>query len=222
LGESLKMKLHLGCGQVYLEGYVNIDFPLSEHTVQQKSIADELHDLTKLRYKSKSIDEVRLHHTFEHFPRHIAVALLAGWHTWLKRGGLVHIEVPDFEESAKLALNNKTSIHDRKVAMRHIFGSNEAPWATHYEGWTEASFRELLKLFGFKIISLEKSAYMATRNITVIAKKTSLTELSQSKARKRASDFLQGYTVDNSDFEASLLNIWLGEFDNQFKVNRAQ
>lgn len=215
------MKLHLGCGQVYLEGYTNIDFPLDKHTVQQKSVADEFHDLTKLHYKPKSIEEVRLHHTFEHFPRHIAVALLAGWHTWLRRGGLVHIEVPDFEESAKLALNRKAPEHDRKVAMRHIFGSNEAPWATHYEGWTEASFRELLKIYGFKIVNIEKTAYMATRNITVIAKKTSLTELNQSKARKLASEFLRGYTVNDSDFEKSLLNIWLGEFDDQFKINRA-
>jgi hypothetical protein len=27
------LKLHLGCGERYLEGYVNIDYPASEHTV---------------------------------------------------------------------------------------------------------------------------------------------------------------------------------------------
>jgi predicted SAM-dependent methyltransferase len=220
--EEKIMKLHLGCGQVYLEGYTNIDFPLTEHTVQQRSVADEFHDLTKLHYKPKSIEEVRLHHTYEHFPRHMAVALLAGWHTWLKRGGLVHIEVPDFEESAKLALNTKTPDHDRKVAMRHIFGSNEAPWATHYEGWTELGFRELMKIFGFKVLSLEKSAYMATRNITVIAKKTGLTELNPTKARKLAEIYLKSFTVNDSEFEKSLLNIWLSEFDEQFKINCAR
>ena len=81
------MKLHLGCGQIYLNGYVNIDYPLTEHTVQQASVADEFCDLTNMHYKAGSIEEVRLHHVFEHFPRAQAIALLASWHSWLQRGG---------------------------------------------------------------------------------------------------------------------------------------
>ncbi len=62
------MKLHLGCGQKYLDGYINIDYPLtSEHSVQQNSVADELANLMELRYKPGTIDEIRLHHVFEHF-----------------------------------------------------------------------------------------------------------------------------------------------------------
>lgn len=208
------MKLHLGCGQVYLDGYTNIDFPLSEHTVQEKSVADEYADLRELRYKKGSVDEVRLHHTFEHFPRHIAIALLAGWQIWLKRGGTLKIEVPDFTESAKLVINNKTPKRDKEVALRHIFGSNEAPWATHYEGWTEDNFKEILSLYGFKKIVIEKSAYMATRNITVTAKK-GLLNLSSKKAHEQAKKYLKNFTVNDSDFEINLLDIWMKEFDTQ-------
>jgi predicted SAM-dependent methyltransferase len=165
------MKLHLGCGQVYLEGYTNIDFPLTEHTVQEKTVADEHADLTALRYKSESIEEVRLHHTYEHFIRPQALGLLASWHSWLKMGGRLHIEVPDFDATAKLVLGRFTNDHDRKVGLRHIFGSNEAPWATHYEGWSEKRLVEVFELFGFAIDSTEKTAYLATRNITVIGSK---------------------------------------------------
>lgn len=95
------MKLHLGCGQRYFEGYVNIDYPLTEHSVQQTSVADELHNLFDLRYKKETIDEVRLHHVFEHFSRAQACAMLAAWNSWLKPGGIVHIEVPDFDRTAR-------------------------------------------------------------------------------------------------------------------------
>ena len=74
-----------------MEGYVNIDFPLSEHTIQEKSVADEFHNLYELTYKPGTISEVRLHHVFEHFERMAACAFMAGWNSWLKPGGILHI-----------------------------------------------------------------------------------------------------------------------------------
>jgi len=210
------MRLHLGCGQIYLDGYINIDYPLTEHTVQEKSVADEYADLRELKYKKSSVDEVRLHHVFEHFPRHIAIALLAGWQVWLKRGGTIKIEVPDFTESAKLVISPSTPPRDKAVALRHIFGSNEAFWATHYEGWTQDNFRKILKLYGFTNIKIETSTYMATRNITVTAKK-GLLGLNYKKVDSAARKYLKEFTVNDSEFEISLLEIWMSEFDEQFK-----
>jgi hypothetical protein len=86
-GGATLIKLHLGCSQKYLESYTNIDFPLTEHSVQTKSIADEHHDILGLSYPVGSIDEVRLHHVFEHFDRPTACALIASWGTWLKEDG---------------------------------------------------------------------------------------------------------------------------------------
>jgi len=208
------MKLHLGCGQIYLEGYVNIDYPLTEHSVQEKSVADEFADLTKLKYKPERIDEVRLHHVFEHFPRTSAVALLASWHSWLKKGGKVHIEVPDFFATAELVLNPSTNEEDRKVGIRHIFGSNEADWAVHYDAWGEERFRELFKIFGFKVEKVERNSYLATRNIEVIAKKNKKTP-DKEKVKKIAREYLKQFTVNDSDFETKLLDIWMGHFNEQ-------
>ncbi|MEX2006652.1 MAG: class I SAM-dependent methyltransferase [Candidatus Saccharimonadales bacterium] len=210
------MKLHLGCGQVYLEGYVNIDYPLSKHTVQQKSVADEFADLTDMKYKPESIEEVRLHHVFEHFPRTQAVALLVSWHSWLKKGGRVHIEVPEFDATARLVLDPKVPKKDRRLAMRHIFGSNEAPWAVHYDGWNEERFKELFDTFGFKTEKVERNSYMATRNIEVFAKKNKKTP-SSDKIREKARDYLRPFTVNDSEFETRLLEIWLNDFTGQLK-----
>ena len=214
------MKLHLGCGQIYLEGYVNIDYPLSEHSVQEKSVADEFADLTKLKYKKETIDEVRLHHVFEHFPRTQAIALLAGWHSWLKKEGVVHIEVPDFFATARLVLDPETSHKDMDVGIRHIFGSNEAPWAVHYDAWGEDRFQELFNTFGFKLERAERNSYLATRNIEVIAKKNKKTP-SKEDVQKAAREYLKQFTVNDSDFETKLLDIWMGQFNEQLNKSFA-
>lgn len=211
---STDMKLHLGCGQIYLEGYVNIDYPLSEHSVQEKSVADEFADLTALKYAPESIDEVRLHHVYEHFPRTVAVALLASWHSWLKKGGRVHIEVPDFAATANLALDSSLTDRDRKAAIRHIFGSNEAAWAVHYDGWTEERLKELFRIFGFKTERVERNSYLATRNIEVITRKIKKTSPKQ-RLRQVARDYLRQFTVNDSDFETRLLDIWMDDFNQQ-------
>jgi predicted SAM-dependent methyltransferase len=207
-------RLHLGCGQVYLEGYTNIDFPLSEHTVQEKSVADKHADLTKMKYKADTIGEVRLHHVFEHFPRPQALALLASWHSWLKPGGVIHIEVPDFEATARKVLSPFTKDRDRKVGLRHIFGSNEAPWATHYEGWSKKRLAEAYESFGFTVSEARKSSYLATHNITMIGTKTKRTP-AKTTFVKAARNYLYNFTVNDSEFEARLLEIWLDEFKRQ-------
>src|SRR5512139_881733 len=102
-------KLHLGCGTRYLDGYVNIDHPPSEHTVQHALVADRYADINDLHYPAGEIDEVRLHHVFEHFPRQIALALLCRWTDWLKPGGLLRIETPDAMASAWALISPLTS-----------------------------------------------------------------------------------------------------------------
>jgi predicted SAM-dependent methyltransferase len=204
------MKLHLGCGQIYLEGYVNIDYPLTEHSVQKESVADKFADLTNMRYKAGTIEEVRLHHVYEHFPRTQAIALLASWHSWLKKGGRVHIEVPEFDATAELVLDPKTPSRDRHVAIRHIFGSNEASWAVHYDAWSEPRFRELFKTFGFKLEKVERNA-----------KKNKNTP-SKEKLSEIAREYLRQFTVNDSEFETRLLDIWVKDFETQLKKTIAK
>jgi predicted SAM-dependent methyltransferase len=208
------LRLHLGCGQYYLDGYVNIDFPLSEHTLQQTSVADEFHDLTEMRYPAESVDEVRLHHVFEHFPRPQAAALVASWRSWLKRGGTLRIEVPDFDATAALVLNAGAPVRDRRVAVRHIFGSNEAPWATHYDGWSESRLRELFDAFRFETREIGRNEYLATRNVEITgARRRSRTTRESATADARG--YLRRFTLDESDFETNLLEIWLRQFQAQ-------
>ena len=202
------MKLHLGCGQRYFEGYVNIDYPLSEHSVQKKSVADQFANLLELNYEQGTIDEVRLHHVFEHFSRPVTCAMLTNWYFWLKDNGVLHIEVPDFEKTAKAALSSFSNTNVKSVALRHIFGSQEAHWAVHYEGYTPKSLGHFLGLYGFKIKEIKKNNWKGTYNVEVIAVKDNLT-LTKNDFLKISENYLSDFLVDRGESELSLLKTWM-------------
>lgn len=208
------MKLHLGSGEVYLKGYRNIDFPPSEHSVQKHTKVDEYADILELAYPAASVDEVRLHHVFEHFMRPTAYALLASWWSWLKPGGTLRIEVPDFARTARNALNPLLSKRKRSVALRHIFGSNEAAWAVHYEGWSPGLLSEVVETLGFKVEEVHKTAWKGTFNVEVIATK-SAASISKKEFEARARHLLGSYIVDGSSSEQELLQVWMKQYQDQ-------
>lgn len=205
------MKLHLGCGQRYLKGYVNIDYPPSEHTVMETLVADRYENILELYFEPGSIEEVRLHHVFEHFSRPQVCALLSIWHSWLKEGGILHIEVPDFERTAKAALSRFKSPKLRFVALRHLFGSHEAHWAVHYEGYSFRILTQLLKNFGFAIKEKKRNAWRGTYNIEVIAAKQGKT-LSPVELEERAKKWMTNFMVDDSSSEKLLLEAWMNKY----------
>jgi len=47
---SAGRRIHLGCGEVYLPGYVNIDLPPQHQTVMRKIKADIYADISRLNY----------------------------------------------------------------------------------------------------------------------------------------------------------------------------
>lgn len=147
-----KLKLHLGCGEKYLEGYVNIDFPDTEQSVI-KTKADVFSNMHDLSYPEGSVDEIRSHHLFEHFSRAEALKLLTRWRSWLKPDGVLVIETPDFTTSASFFLASAS--RKRKYQLsRHIFGSEEAGWATHKDFWDKEKFQFVLKELGFTNIKV--------------------------------------------------------------------
>lgn len=208
------MKLHLGCGQRYLDGYVNIDFPLSGHSVQQKSVADLQADILLLHYPINSINEIRLHHVFEHFPRPIACALLAGWYSWLIPGGLLHIEVPDFQQTARVIMNPFASFARKAVAERHLYGSHEASWAVHREGYTSDMLTRMIENFGFIRKNIRKNRWKGTYNFELFAVSDTC-NVTHQDWQHRAEVLLSQFLVDNEESEKHMLKVWLEIFTQQ-------
>jgi predicted SAM-dependent methyltransferase len=199
-------RLHLGCGERYLDGYVNIDYPSSEHTVQQTSPADELADITRLRYEPESVAEVRLHHVFEHFDRPTALRLLIDWHEWLVDGGRLVIETPDFERSAR-AFSRRIGRRDRGTLVRHMFGSHEAAWAVHWDGWYPQRYRRVLGALGYGSLKFDRQRWRDTYNVTVDARREGGRRDREAQLAA-ADEILRESLVDDSETELRLLAEW--------------
>lgn len=210
------MKIHLGCGSRHFDGYLNIDFPPSKHTIQKKNMADLYADITYLSFQQNSIDEIRLHHVFEHFKRPVACALIVSWHSWLKKGGIIRIEVPDLKKMASFMASPLSSMKQKLVAERHIFGSQEADWGIHFEGYSPQLLKFLLATLGFKIIKINKNNWKGTYNFEIISRKESTT-ITKDDFEKKVKIYLTHFLVDDSESELALLDIWMNLYHKQIQ-----
>lgn len=217
-------KLHLGCGTRYLDGYVNIDHPPTEHTVQHALVADRYSDITELSYPAGTIDEIRLHHVFEHFPRQLAMALLCHWTDWLKPGGLLRIETPDVMASAWALVSPMTSYGARHQIIRHLFGSHEASWAAHWDGWYKDRFKKTLKALGFHDLKFVRSRWGATRNIEVLAvrgdRKFTVDDYRSVVKGLLAQSLVTHWSKSSlntvAESEKAMLNVWMREWEQAY------
>jgi len=151
------MMLEIGCGKRPHRGYKTIDVEAYAHP-------DYLGDFRTMEFKD--VECIRMHHVLEHFGREEGVRVLKLIYSWLMPGGTFILETPDFEYICK---NFAT---DPYWMTRHTFGSQEAEWAYHRDGWYEQKFKETLPNLGFEIIRIERNVSRTVLpNILVVAKK---------------------------------------------------
>ncbi len=90
------MKIHLGCGQRYIPGFVHVDglsYPHVDHIGSATDLSWIKDDTAELIYAS---------HILEHFPRAETMGVLREWRRVLQPGGCLRLAVPDFAACAKL------------------------------------------------------------------------------------------------------------------------
>ena len=201
LGNS-PVRLHLGCGPKYLEGYINVDIP--EDQPLSKVKVDFEADILCLNCDENCIDEIRLHHTFEHFDRIQALSLLVKWSLWLKVGGILHISTPDSEgEMRKFCSSNSFLV--KMLAVRHMIGSHEAAWGRHLDLWFEERFFHTFSLLGFGSIQANKiSREDGFFDIDVLARKVG--HLSLEYLFKQAISLLRESAV--LPIEEPMVDVW--------------
>lgn len=105
-----EIKLNIGAGRTKKDGYISID--------AFNSNADILAPANNTGFKENSVDEIFSSHMIEHIDRAELDDVITHWYKILKKGGLVHVLVPN----AKLYL------------QEWLDAENKSDWQ-HLENW---------------------------------------------------------------------------------------
>jgi predicted SAM-dependent methyltransferase len=159
------MKLNVGCGTDYREGFINIDGSNTLPRVD-KVIDISIESLTS-HFKMEEIDYILANDIIEHHFHWEAVRIMTEFHSLLVDGGQVEIRVPDANYIIK---SWKYSI-DRKLIL--LFGGQDIPrgknikqdesrkqfpqFFCHKFGWTMKSMKKELSNIGFSKVVCKRA-----------------------------------------------------------------
>ena len=113
------MKLHLGCGKRYLEGFIHIDIADFEHIDYKSSI----NDLNMIN--DESCDLIYASHVLEYFNKKEADIVLNEWNKKLKKGGILRLAVPNLESLIQ--------IYNQTKSISNILGPLYGKWTVGSE-----------------------------------------------------------------------------------------
>lgn len=137
------MKLHLGCYQKKIHGYVNVDI----RPEVNPDLVDDVFVLSKIQ--PNTVDVIYACHVLEHARPEEAKKALSKWRSLLKLGGVLRIAVPDLEAVFKYYQCSGNLSELRSF----IYGSQKHPYDVHYTGWDFESLKKDLEGVGFSNIS---------------------------------------------------------------------
>lgn len=139
-------KLHLGCGNIKIEGFVNIDISITSAT-------DITADIRKLNYfPLKSVSEIYVCHVLEHFGHVEILPILSRWFDILIPGGRLRISVPDLDRIVKIysANLNHFETPGNSPWIGLLYGGQSTPYDFHKTGYNACWLRYLLEKVGFE------------------------------------------------------------------------
>lgn len=135
------MKLHIGCGKVYLHGWINVD-------LFSNTAADLCCDITRIPYLVNTFDVIYASHVLEHVHRHMVIATLQHWRELLKPEGVLRLAVPDFEAvTAQYAETG--NLHE---LMGLLYGGQTYSKNVHTVIFDEQTLTAALRKVGFNAI----------------------------------------------------------------------
>ena len=139
------MKLHLGCGKRYLEGFIHVDIAEFQHIDYQLPVDD------LSTFESNQADEIYASHVLEYFDRNDVINVLDEWRRVLKPGGILRLAVPNFPKLIEVyQLSNDLSSIIGPLYGKWDIGNQE--FIYHKTVYDKNSLNNILADVGFKDI----------------------------------------------------------------------
>ncbi len=135
------LKLHLGCGEVNLQGWINID------ARDYKHIHMFSEDLNLNAFTENSISEIYLCHVIEHFSYQEGCDLIKGFFGKLVNGGILRISVPDFDKIVTIYNQNNKEMSTIKT---HLMGGQNYKFNFHKSMYNKSYLIDMLEDTGFR------------------------------------------------------------------------
>jgi len=139
------MKLNLGCGGDYKEGYINVD-------AFDKTVADKIMYAYDLKFDDNTFNEIILYQLIEHLGIVGSIHCLSECFRVLKPGKKIIIETPDIKKSFEIYLKNGRE--GRKNILPWIYGV-DIPGMVHRFCYPDDLIDEILLQIGYKKIKKE-------------------------------------------------------------------
>lgn len=151
------MKLHIGCGNQRLKGYINIDIsPTAEG-------ADVVTPAHQLPYEDGAVDAIYTSHMIEHLtPRDFDLSLKE-WYRVLKLFGSLTIRCPNFELYVQEWLEADYE-YRWTLGIRNLFGwQDKGDHVITRNGFSARRLADLLTAAGFEVITCHATRTRARR-----------------------------------------------------------
>ena len=138
-------RLHLGCGNIRLPGFCNVD-------ILATTAVDVISDISKLdNFADSSIEQIYACHVLEHFSHDEAVRVLRRWFEVLAPGGELRVSVPDIDRIVKIYIDNwqhfQTPGNTPWIGL--LYGGQGDPYDFHKTGFNFCWMRHLLDEIGY-------------------------------------------------------------------------
>ena len=170
---SIKVKLNLGCGKVYRDGWINIDIDKSVRT----DICCDFINL-KNHFNPGTIDLIYMIHSISYLNLWEANIFFKDAYHLLNTGGVLELEFPDIQKCSKIIVESSDNA-DYIEAVRAIYAfdleqiKNKEVYRPYAFGWSGLYMKNVLHEIGFSQIDIlepetyEKRIWRDTRIVAV-------------------------------------------------------
>lgn len=107
--------INVGSGTKYMPGWINVDLYAER--------ADIREDLRTVEFPDGSVDSVLASHVLEHFERDETLELCRKFARWLKPGGVLIVEMPNWSRCREMALSDDLKM--RRNGLKGLLGGRQ-------------------------------------------------------------------------------------------------